>query len=92
MNNESTNANTADNTNTAGNGADAGQQAGAENNKNTTTKSKLRRFGGYALKGGAVVAVVGVVYFGVRALLGSAGDEVVDALTDVAGDAVGAVA
>lgn len=81
------NQNTADN-------ADAAASAAAEagnTNTNTNTgkkKSKLRRFGGYALKGAVVAAVGAGIYYGARALLGNAGEVAVDAIDG----AVGAVA
>jgi len=78
--NQESNSNT--NANTADTAADAGQDNGKK-------KTKLRRFGGYAIKGAIAAGVVAVGYFGIKALLGNAGDAAVDALAGTA-DAVGA--
>jgi hypothetical protein len=79
------------NTNTADN-ADAANNAGSEGTQiQKSKKSKMRRFSGYALKGAVGAAAVTGLYFGIRALLGSAGDVAADVLAGTA-DAVGAVA
>lgn len=75
MNHESTgntNTNTADQT-----GADTNVNGNENAGKKKTT---FRKFGGYALKGAVVAAVGTGLYFGIRALMGNAGEAVVDAV------------
>ena len=65
----------------AGGPANPNDPNAATGNENAgKKKTTFRKFGGYALKGAVVAAVGTGLYFGIRALMGNAGEAVVDAV------------